>query len=161
MYSIGTRVQLDGVTTAPYSTNTCGGERNDGLANAMTSLSIIGMRYFPNVRSVIQDLEGNTGLRPVYPMDGAPRPRDGRVQRVGNPINISCNLENSSHYDIHDASQGFSVWTEEKPGVVRKWFLNVHGKRLDGTYYAGVAIQMGDGTGIGWDGRDVMHNTLS
>jgi hypothetical protein len=88
--------------------------------------------------------------------------RKRRRQRVGYSIDMSCDLGNSSHYDIHDASQGFSVWTEEQPGVAANWYFimpNVHGMRLDGSSYAGLAIKLHYGTAICWDGRVVRHCT--
>ncbi len=40
-----------------------------------------------------------------------------RRRRVRYTIDISVNLGKTSHFDVHDASQGFSVWTEEVPGI--------------------------------------------
>ena len=88
------------------------------------------------------------------------RRRRRRVQ--GYSIDMSCNLGNSSHYDVHDASQGFSVWTEEHRGAAKNWYFimpNVHGRKLDGSTFAGVAIKLRHGTAISWDGRVVRHCT--
>ena len=82
--------------------------------------------------------------------------------RVGYSIDMSCNLGNSSHFNAHDASQGYSVWTEEHRGIARNWFFimpNVHGRKLDGSSFAGVAIKLHHGTAISWDGRVVRHCT--
>jgi hypothetical protein len=75
---------------------------------------------------------------------------------------MSCNLGNSSHFDVHDASQGFSVWTEEHQGVAKNWYFimpNVHGRKFDGSTFAGVAVKLRHGTAISWDGRVVRHCT--
>jgi hypothetical protein len=40
-----------------------------------------------------------------------------RRREVGYTIDVSVNLGNRSHFDVHEASQGFSVWTEEVPGL--------------------------------------------
>ncbi|KAI2498525.1 hypothetical protein MHU86_15985 [Fragilaria crotonensis] len=85
---------------------------------------------------------------------------------------MSVNLGNSSHFDVHDASQGYSVWTEEIPGCGANWYFvlpNVHGKRaprrgahgeqLEGKPFAGLAIKLGHGVAISWDGRVIRHCT--
>ena len=62
---------------------------------------------------------------------------------------MSVDLGNSSHSDVHDASQGFAVWTEEVPGRGENWFFvlpNVHGLKLDGvTKFRGMAVKLGHG----------------
>jgi hypothetical protein len=75
---------------------------------------------------------------------------------------MSCDLANSLHYDVHDALQGFSVWTEEKPGVAKGWYFiipNVHGRKAGRSSFADVAIKRHHGTAISWDGRAVRHCT--
>jgi hypothetical protein len=39
-----------------------------------------------------------------------------RRRRVAYTIDLSYNLGNSSHFDVNDASQGYSCWTEEMVG---------------------------------------------
>ena len=109
MYAIGTRVMLDGETIVPYKANASVPVKL--LRNVVISMCRIAQSYFPEVLSVIRDVEGDTGLQPVSPMDGAPprggSPRqEGRRHCVGYSIDMSCDLGNSSHYDVHDASQG-------------------------------------------------------
>jgi hypothetical protein len=187
MYAIGTRVHLDGETVVPYQTNAA--IPVNLLRNVVVALCCIATFYFPEVISVIRDIEGDTGLPPVSPMEGNPplevaqplggavSPKGllgvqpakkkahcetGRRQRVGYSIDMSCDLANSSHYNVHDASQGFSVWMEEKPGVAKNWYFimpNVHGRKVDGSSFAGVAIKLYHGTAISWDGRVVRHCT--
>ena len=85
-----------------------------------------------------------------------------RWRRVGYTIDLSCNLGNSSHFDVNDASQGYSCWTEEMLGWGENWYFvmpNVEGKRPDGTEYRGLAIKLGHGIAISWDGRVVRHCT--
>jgi hypothetical protein len=154
MHAIGTHVELDGVTTVPYRTNGRVPERL--LRNMVVSLSQVGRRCFPQVYSVIRDTETNSGLEPVEPMDGS----DG--QRVGYTIDMSVDLGNASHFDVHDASQGYSVWTEELRGRGKNWFFimpNLHGTRPDGTHFAGVAVKLTHGIAISWDGRIIRHCT--
>lgn len=51
--------------------------------------------------------------------------REHDCQRVGYTINMSTDLGIASHFDLHDASLGFSVvWTIEVPGQRAKWFLS-------------------------------------
>jgi hypothetical protein len=85
-----------------------------------------------------------------------------RWRRVGYTIDLSFNLGNSSHFDVNDASQGYSCWTEEMLGWGENWYFvmpNVEGKRPDGTEYHGLAIKLGHGIAISWDGRVVRHCT--
>ena len=85
-----------------------------------------------------------------------------RRRRVGYTVDLSCNLGNSSHFDVNDASQGYSCWTEEMLGWGENWYFvmpNVEGKRPDGTEFCGLAIKLGHGIAISWDGRVVRHCT--
>jgi hypothetical protein len=71
--------------------------------------------------------------------------------RVGYTVDMSVDLGNSSHSDIHDASQGFIVWTEEVPGRGANWYIimpNLHDVRPDGRPFAGIAIKLGHGVAI-------------
>jgi hypothetical protein len=153
MHAIGTHVELDGVTTVPYKANEIVGE--DLLRSTVVSLARIGRCCFPQVYSVIRDTEGDSGLPPVVPMDG-----EGGW-RVGYTIDMSVDLGNASHYDIHDASQGYSVWTEEFPGRGTNWYFvmpNLHGMR-DGVAFSGLAVRLTHGVAISWDGRVIRHCT--
>ncbi len=76
---------------------------------------------------------------------------------------MSVNLGYTPHFDVHEASQGFSVWTEEVPeGLGANWFFifpNVHGKKPDGTEFCGMAVKLGLGVAISWDGYVICHCT--
>ncbi|KAI2513045.1 hypothetical protein MHU86_1336 [Fragilaria crotonensis] len=85
-----------------------------------------------------------------------------RRRRVAYTIDLSYNLGNSSHFDVNDASQGYSCWTEEMLGWGENWYFimpNVEGKRPNGTKFTGLAIKLGHGIAISWDGRIVRHCT--
>lgn len=41
----------------------------------------------------------------------------GGIVHVGYSLDMSVDLVNASHFGVHDALQGFSVWTEEMPGL--------------------------------------------
>lgn len=154
MHAIGTRVDLDGVTVRPYQSNEAIPQKL--LRQLVCAMSTIGKRFFPDVLAVIADTECDSGLEPVPPMDGV----DGH--RVGYTVDMSVNLGNSSHYDVHDASQGFSIWTEELIGQADNWFFimpNIYGKRPDGTSFSGLAVKLHHGTAISWDGRVIRHCT--
>ena len=170
MYAIGTAIPLDRVGTVPFAANR---KVPEGVLHRMVvNLSKVGSRCFPQVYSVIRDMEQYSGLLPVEPMDGmaitddeggsesendliptgekgdgnddrkrianariALRKRNAileRRRRVRYTIDMSVNLGNASHFDVNDASQGFSVWTEEVPGLDANWFFvlpNVHGRK--------------------------------
>jgi hypothetical protein len=102
MHAIGTHVHFDGVATDAYAVNTSVGEAV--LRKMVVSLAKIGRCAYPQVNAVIRDTEENSGLEPVPPMDG----EGGR--RVGYTVDVSVDLGNTSHVDVHDGSQGYSVW---------------------------------------------------
>ena len=83
--------------------------------------------------------------------------------RVSTTMDVSVNLANASHYDVNDASQGFSIWTEDEPGTTEDWYFvlpNVYGQ-IPGTNetYNGLAIRLMHGVLVSWDGRVVRHCT--
>ena len=85
----------------------------------------------------------------------------GSGDRVAYSIDMSVDLENASHFDVGDASQGFSVWTEEVPGKAENWFFvmpNLYGNN-NGVPFNGVAVKLYHGTSISWDGRVIRHCT--
>ena len=92
-----------------------------------------------------------------------------RRRRVGYTIDMSVNLGNSSHLDVNDASQAFSVWLEEMLGRGENWFFvlpNVHGVRpimengrKKWIPFKGMAVKLGHGVAISWDGRKIRHCT--
>jgi hypothetical protein len=60
---------------------------------------------------------------------------DNDGYRVGFSVNMSVDLANVSQFDVHYALQGFSVWTEETPGLASYWHFvmpNLHGNSNDG-----------------------------
>jgi hypothetical protein len=67
------------------------------------------------------------------------------------------------HFDINDASQGFSVWTEEMPGLVDNWYFvlmpNLLGVSVDSTALRVLPSKCLHGTAISWDGRVIRHCT--
>ena len=54
--------------------------------------------------AVVQDMEDHSGVVPVEPMGG-----DWKGLCVWYSIDTSVDLGNAAHYDVHDASYGFSV----------------------------------------------------
>jgi hypothetical protein len=84
--------------------------------------------------------------------------------QVGSTVDMSVvNLGNALHNDVHDASQGFSVWTEEIFGLGSNWYFvmpNLHGKQPDGRAFCGVAIKLSYGIAISWDGCLIRHATF-
>jgi hypothetical protein len=155
MHLIGTRILRDGVTTADYAANSKVPLRF--LRKFVKLLAKIGANCFPDVLAVMQDIEGNTGLQPVACMVDK-----GSVDRVAYSIDMSVDLGNASHYDVGDVSQGFSVWTEEVPGLAANWFFlmpNVCGMN-NGIPFNGGAIKVYHGTSICWDGNVICHCTL-
>jgi hypothetical protein len=155
IHAIGTLVAMDRVGTLPYAAN---GYVLEGLQRRMVvSLSRIGCHCFPQVYAVIRDLKSDSCILPVPPMDG---PAGCCVGYTA--VDMSVNLGNSLHYNVHNASQGYSVWTEEIRGLGANWYFvmpNLHGMRPDGRPFAGIAIRLGYGFAISWDGRVIRHST--
>jgi hypothetical protein len=103
MHAIGTRVLFDSRTTVGYAMN------NKVLQPVLKS-------FVEALLSVVQHMEADTSFLPISPMNG-----NGIGLCVGDTINTSVNLGNSSHLDLNDgALQGFSVFTEEKPECTSK-----------------------------------------
>ena len=106
----------------------------------------------------MQDMEDDADINPLGGMAG-----DGTFARVSHTMDVSVDLSNSSHYDANDASQSFSIWTEDSPGTTNSWYFilpNVSGKKnISGRTYDGVAIKLTHGTLISWDGRLIRHCT--
>ncbi len=72
----------------------------------MHSLARTGGSAFPDVLAVIQDAESDSSALPCTLTAG-----DGGGYRVDYFVDMSVDLANASHFDVHGASQGFSVWT--------------------------------------------------
>ncbi|KAI2497450.1 hypothetical protein MHU86_17054 [Fragilaria crotonensis] len=154
MHALGTNITKGNMKPVPYATNRS--VPPEMLCDMIVSLHAIGKACFPDVLGVILGLEADSGLEPIPPMNG-----DG-VERVGFTIDMSVNLGNASHYDVHDASQGYAVWTEDKPSVGFNWFFilpNVHGLKPDGATFSGLAVRLCHGAAICWDGRVLRHCT--
>ena len=69
---------------------------------------------------------------------------------------------NASHFDVWDASPGFSVWTETIPGAAKNWYFimpNVVGVDEAGNNFHGLAVKLTHGVAISWDGRVLRHCT--
>jgi hypothetical protein len=155
MYALGTRVLKDCISTCEYAANSK--MPRDLLKQLVEAMARVGSFCFPDVLAVVHDMKEDSGVVPVEPMGG-----DEKGLRVGYSIDTSVDLGNAAHYDVHDASQGFSVKTEDTPGTGANWFFllpNVHGVRGDGTHFNGIAIKLRHGTVISWDGRVVKHCT--
>ena len=156
MHPIGTRVLQDGIRTTSYlATRLVSRQLVEAYVKA---LSRVGQILFPDVLAVIQDAEGDTGLKPCAAMAG-----DEVGNRVGMSIDTSVDLGNASHFDSNDASQCYSLFLEEVPGMADNWYFvlpNVHGDRPDGSgSFDGLAIKIRHGTAISWDGRVIRHCT--
>ena len=112
MHPIGTRIVLDGVTTADYAANSKAPQRF--LRKVVESLANIGANCFPDVLAVMQDIEGYTGLQPVATM--ADR---GSEHRVAYSVDMSVDLGNASHYNVGMCCRAF--WFRlKKPLAWRK-----------------------------------------
>ena len=156
MHPIGTKVNNDRLSSTVYSATR---KVSRQLVRAyVNALSRVGQIVFPDVLAVIQDTEGDTGFKPCAAMAG-----DAVGNRVGMSIDASVNLANASHFDSNDASQGYSLFLEEVPGMADSWYFvmpNVHGIRPDGSgSFNGLAIKIRHGTAISWDGRVIRHCT--
>jgi hypothetical protein len=64
----------------------------------------------------MQDFENDSEMKHVRGMDGG-------MCRVMHSMDLSINLANSSHYDVNNASQGFTIWTEDHPSTTEDWYF--------------------------------------
>jgi hypothetical protein len=83
MHAIGTQIPLDSREgmAAPYAAN---GKVPDGvLRGLVVVLATLGRRCFPQVYSIVRDIEGDSGLLPVEPMDGVCLTDDSKEMASG------------------------------------------------------------------------------
>lgn len=157
MYAIGTRIHLDKRRRTQYVTSSADWEQ-PALARAVCASAQLAAITIPGVLRVMQDIEDDSDILPTMGMAG-----DGCYGRVSHSMDVSVDLSNSSHYDVNDASQGFSIWTEDNPGSTKEWYFvlpNVFGKKSGtGKIYNGMAIRLTHGVLISWDGRLIRHCT--
>ena len=160
MHPVGSRVMRDRVAGSWISRYVAlsSPEAQPALAACVRAAAQLASTSVPAVLRVMQDMEDDAGLHPMGGMAG-----DGTFARVSHTMDVSVDLSNSSHYDANDASQSFSIWTEEFPGTTNSWYFvlpNVFGKKNKGGHmYNGVAIKLTHGTLISWDGRLIRHCT--
>ena len=156
MHPIGTHINMAG-NMVRYKTSS-GASSIPLLAKAVAASATLAAVTIPGVLRVIQDLEKDSAMSPVEGMDG-----EGKFARVGLTMDLSVNLSNSSHYDVNDGCQGFSIWTEDNPGTTKKWYFvlpNVEGQfPKSDRKFSGIAIELRHGVLISWDGRLIRHCT--
>jgi hypothetical protein len=154
MHPVGMRVMKDKKTRLRYKTS--GNARElEPLRRAVVASARLAAVTIPGVLRIIQDTEADGDVGPDPGMDGG-----GEFLRVSYSMDISVDLENASHYDVNDASPGYSIWTEDEPGSTRNWFFvlpNVYGKwppgssPKNGPVFHGLAIKLTHGTLVSWD----------
>jgi hypothetical protein len=125
------------------------------LRRAVVASARLAAVTIPAILRIVQDVEDEGDIAPP---DGGMN-GDGGSLRVSYTMDVSVDLANASHYDVNDATQGFSIWTEDEPGGVKDWYFvlpNVYGRRMpntDGTpgeMFHGVAIKLAHGVLISW-----------
>jgi hypothetical protein len=146
------------------------------LPDAVAAMSILGMKAFPQVLKPIQGYERAAGCATPSCMHRNttigkrknPEIVQSELQKniVGLTLDVSLNLHNSAHYDVHDASVGFAVWTETRPCEALGWYFvipNVYGIHPDRpqSTFEGIAIELHHGVAISWDGRRIKHCTAA
>lgn len=101
----------------------------------------------------MHNLEREAGRSPIPEMGGVHGPTCTN--------NVSCDLENASHYDVGDGSIGYSIWVELVPGEASNWFFVLPNILINvgGTTFQGIAIKLFHGVCIAWDGRVIRHGT--
>ena len=173
MHPVGTRIERDKVNgpwKSRYKASSGAGEQ-PALAAAVQAAARLASTTCPAVLRAMQDMEDDADLVPGGGMlgDVGDGPAgggglgDGGFARVSHTMDVSVDLSNASHYDVNDASQSFSIWTEDFPNTTLNWYFvlpNVYGKKSpNGRTYNGVAIKLTHGTLISWDGRLIRHCT--
>ncbi len=154
MHPMGSQIDIDG-TRKRYKASSAVSERAllEGSVRAAAQLA---STWVPGVLRVMQDVEDDAALLSRYGMKG-----DGKFARVSHSMDVSVDLSNTTHFDVNDASQGFSTWTEHVPGSTKSWYFvlpNVFGKKTrTGPTYNGVAIKLSHGVLVSLDGRVIRH----
>jgi hypothetical protein len=124
-----------------------------GLSDLCREAASFANDKFPGLVSTINHLEASAGItRPPYM--GGP---DG----ISSSMAVSVDLANSTHYDVHDASMGFVVFSESKPHTTTDWNFvlpNILVKFNNHTYH-GLSLQLHHGACIHFDGRIIRHGT--
>lgn len=165
MFPVGTRIMKDNVTRKQYVTSTRTKREQLLLSRAVVASSRLAAVAIPGILRIIQDAEGDGDIPPPEGgMNG-----DSAFCRISHSMDVSFDLSNSTHYDVNDASQGFTIWTEDEPGSTQNWYfvlLNVYGRRptnvapgKKGAVFHGLAIRLTHGVLLSWDGRVIRHGT--
>jgi hypothetical protein len=151
------------------------------LLDAVAAMSILGMKAFPQVLKPIQGFERAAGCATPSCMqkatcyaNNAVKVRNTTIGKKKNPeivqselqknivglsLDVSLNLHNSAHYDVHDALVGFAAWTETHPREALGWYFvipneyGIHPDRPQSTF-EGIAIELHHGVAISWDGGE-------
>jgi hypothetical protein len=179
MFAVGARV--DPARNHCLSLYAANKKVRQQLPDAVAAMSILGMKAFPQVLKPIQGFERAAGCATPLCVQkvtyaNAVKDRNTTIDKtnpeivqsctVGLTLDVSLNLHNSAHYDVHDASVGFAVWTETHPCDASGWYFvipNVYGKHPDqpGSTFEGIAIELHQGVAISWDGRRIKHCTAA
>ena len=157
MHPIGTHINISG-DMVRYRTSS-DAPSIPLLAKAVAASATIAAVTIPGVLRLAQDLEKDSAMIPVQgSMDG-----DGKFAHVGHSMDLSVNLSNSSHYDVNDGCQGFSIWTEDNPGSTKNLYFilpNVEGQFPNSDRkFSGIAIALRHGVLISRDRRLLRHCT--
>lgn len=186
MFALGARVDPEKPAhLSLYAGNKVAGKH---LPEAVKAMSTIGAVAFPQVLKPIQLMERAAGCTTPVCMQikddshhhinniatsttvvdnhAGPTPTVCLKNTIGLTMDVSLNLHNSAHYDVNDASVGFAVWTESKPGYSDGWYFvlpNVYGSHplYPESTFEGIAIQLSHGVAISWDGRRIKHCTAA
>ncbi|KAI2514182.1 hypothetical protein MHU86_75 [Fragilaria crotonensis] len=159
MHPIGTRINTSGNKVPCRASSDASSIRL--LSKAVVASSKLASVTIPGVLRVAQDLENDASMMALKGMED-----DGILCYVTHSMDLIVNLFTSSHYDVNNvngASQGFSIWTEERSGTTKSWYFVL--PNMNGTFpdsereYYGIAIKLTHGVLISWDGRLIRHCT--
>jgi hypothetical protein len=109
MHPIGTRICLDGVHRTCHVTSS-EEDAQSSLRDAVVASADLAAVSVPAALRTMHDLEADGGVILRHGMAG-----DGCFANITIMMDVSVDLANALHYDVNDASQGFSSWTEDEP----------------------------------------------
>ena len=115
--------------------------------------AVVADETFPTIRSIIGLLESTSiSKRPPYL---------GGELGLSSSIAVSMDLQNSSHYDVNDASVGVVAFAETKIGCATNWYFVFPNVliRYQNKTYSGLCIKLRHGRMILFDGRVLRHCT--
>ena len=117
---------------------------NAALPKACTAMADFVKKWYPAVFHEMQKQEKELGVKRSDVM--------GSKSGLSSTADFSIDLNNSDHWDCYDGTSGCSLWLTDKETDCNNWFFLLPFTHVDGDKRP-IAIKLGHGIYINWDGR--------